>query len=824
MISRLNGNTEPDIERIGGKGCGLIRLLRTGLRVPHTWCVVADSKGDNANQDLRNLWRKLSSDNPAPRLAVRSSATAEDLDSASFAGIYETFLDICSEEALVDAVHACQTALNRSHAKAYRDQKELYSPPSIAVLIQELVPADVAGVLLTTNPRRRFADEMTIEAARGLGEAVVSGTTQPDRFILDRRTGDIRRQVSGEKGTKSCLTTSQIRRLFEAATIVESRIGPDRDLEWAFTGDRLFLLQDRPIVGLPPLEPRNVCARKFGDEYLSGYVTPLTNSLLVGWITEDYLRGLAQLSGQQDLAGMEPLRLHQGYAYLNGAYLARMFRALPQRFREEAMQDWFTPLWADRINAEPFEIGRLFKVLCSVGRDHRGSLGRNPTVMKRHCERVETQMRAKLEQDYSKLTQVQWEQQLALARELGREHFRIIRWGMGFHNPALHSALTWCLRRWAGDTDGRLYHAIIAGLENTETGKMNHTLWQLGSTARDDEILRKLMVKDNALERLRERTPNAEFWDAFDFVLARYGHRAPSRDLSQPRWGEQPDMLLGIVRAHVRSESPPPDPYETSRSLVQQRLSAEKKALSGLGRGPLGWLQRKMLRSVITQTQIYTRYRENQRHYLDFILAHVRNLVLEMGRRLTKENLLETPDDVFLLNKEELLLLARGGGQSQAMVCTIAERRKHWKVWRNRVPATYLFDGIETEGEMAEGNPTPGSEDDHHLSGCGASRGVSHGPARVVKTSVDVEQVRAGEILVARNLDPAWTGVFPLISGLVTETGGVLSHGALLAREYGIPAVMGVSEATQRFTTGVHLLVDGNQGSVTLLEGSFLER
>ena len=571
-------------------------------------------------------------------------------------------------------------------------------------------------------------------------------------------------------------------------------------------------------VDQPTLEPRNVCTRKFGDEYLSGYVTPLTHSLLVGWITEDYLRGMAQLSKQYDLVQMEPLHRHEGYTYLNGDYLARSLRAVPRRFRERAMQDWFTPLWVDRVEAEPFEIRRLLKVLLSVRRDHRGPLKRNLKVMARHCERVASQMPAKLVQDYSALSQADWENQLAEARELGREHFRVIRWGMGFHNPALHGLLTWCLRRWADDTDGEHYHAIIGGLQDTETGKMNHALWQLSSEARDHESLRKLLAEGAGLAEMRELTSLATFWTKFDGFLDRYGHRSESRDLSQPRWGEEPEMLLGLVRAHVRSDSLPPDPLETGRALVEQRLLAEERVLAGLGRGPLAWLRRSVLKWVIPRAQTLTRYRENQRHYLDYILAHVRKLVLEMGRRLTKAGALQMPEDVMFLEAEELLLLARCEKGSTVPQARITQRREHWEIWRNRVPATYLFDGVETEGEIAGDDPTPIAKDVTVFSGRGVSRGVARGPARVLETSADIQQVRAGEILVTSNLDPAWTGVFPLISGLVTETGGVLSHGAVLAREYGIPAVMGLPGATRRIATGAPLEVDGNQGRVALLE------
>lgn len=215
-----------------------------------------------------------------------------------------------------------------------------------------------------------------------------------------------------------------------------------------------------------------------------------------------------------------------------------------------------------------------------------------------------------------------------------------------------------------------------------------------------------------------------------------------------------------------------------------------------------------MLRRLFQLTQQYTRYRENQRYHLDYLLLHIRRLLLDQARRLCDAGVLVEPFEVFFLEADELEQLAREPIATGAVRARIDERRDHYERWKDRLPATFLFDDVETEGEIVEGDRPP-DERRGDTAGVGASRGRARGPVRVTRSLDELGAVKPGEILVANNIDPGWTSVFPLLAGLVTETGGMLSHGALLAREYGIPAVMGVPGATRRFPTGAVIAIDG---------------
>jgi pyruvate,water dikinase len=396
----------------------------------------------------------------------------------------------------------------------------------------------------------------------------------------------------------------------------------------------------------------------------------------------------------------------------------------------------------------------------------------------------------------------------------GQDHFRIIRFGQGQWNPLLHGLLQGLLRAWAGDANGELYQQLVSGLAGTHTAAINRAFWRLGVVARESPELRDGLLAGEAAEALRARTASASFWPAFDAFLRTHGHRSESREVSDPRWSETPDRVLIFVRAQLRSAAPPRDPGELEAESQQRRREAEARAGAAVSGGPLGALRRVLLRWVWRQTRLFTVYRENQRYHLDYLLAHVRQLLLEIGRRLTAAGVLVEPFEVFLLEAAELERQLAEPAPSAALRAAIAERSDHYRRWKDRLPATHLFDGIETEGEQAEGDPSQAPALQGDRVGLGASRGTAKARLRVVGDIASLDRIEPGEILVAENIDPAWTGVFPVLGGLITETGGLLSHGALLAREYGIPAVMGVPQATTRFVTGMQAELDGTYGSV----------
>ena len=826
MILRLTAATPLDRERIGGKACGLVRLMRAGFTVPPSWCLPAAAR-DLGVDSLAALWGQLEATGPG--LAVRSSATLEDLPGASFAGIYHTRLGVGGEADLIAAVIECWSSLTSDAARVYRRARGLAAADvGMAVVIQRMVAAEVAGVLFTANPQRPFADEIVIAASYGLGEGVVAASAGADHVVVDGR-GDIVEELVGDKASRlqataagvaaaavasplqhqRCVDRQLLAALVATARRVGERLGPRQDLEWAWAEGELQLLQQRPMVGLPPARPRQVWSRKFGDEYLSGYTTPLTQTLLLPWITDNYLGELARLMGRGDLAAMSPIRNYQGYQYMSGEYLARLLVVVPRGRRAAQSQGWFTPLGLEAIAAPAFSPWLALRTLLApLGDRRRAPMGANLRALAAHAAVVEAELAPLLLQDYSELSEREWRGQFDRAIALGREHFRIIRWGMGLYNPLLHSVVRELLARSVGAARaGEYYDALVSGLP-TRTAALNRSLWSLARAAAAHPELCELLVDGADYSAVRAETARAsEFWPRFDQFMACYGHRGGSREISEPRWRDDPATVLGLIRAQLAGSALSPEVAE--RRAVDRRIAIERElsALVASKRG--GRLRRRLWMSTVERLQAYTSYRENQRHYLDFITAHLRGLALERGRRWVASGSLAAAAEVFYLEADELLA-APSPGLSER----IARRRRHQRTFGARLPATYLFDGVETEGEICEG---PRDERRGQSAGLGVSRGIARGWARAVTSFDQLTCMRPGEVMVARNIDPGWTSVFPLLAAIVTESGGMLSHGALLAREYGIPAVMGVIGAGTSLD-GKLVEVDGSRGEVRVVE------
>ncbi|AXQ31144.1 phosphoenolpyruvate synthase [Solimonas sp. K1W22B-7] len=849
MILRLDHNSAGDIQHIGGKGMGLLRLIRAGLPVPEAWCIPAgvslqaSTRAACLADALDAWWDQAARAFPGSLWAVRSSAVAEDLEDASFAGVYQTILGVGSKAALHASVEQCWSALDDVRAQAYRSEKGIGKAGGIALILQRMLLPQAAGVMLTANPQRPFAAEIVIDAAWGLGEAVVSGKTQPDHLVLDSASGKIIEQHIGEKSVETVwhdgledlpvelarrerlsVDDAGLQALFALAQTVGKAIGPQRDLEWAIEKGQLYALQDRPITGLPSATPTNVWTRKFGDEYMSDYIMPLTRDLMLAWIGDISCREFVGLMGNTELAKQQPLRVHRGYAYYSGDFVAGMLSAWPRGMRAANTPEWFTPLWHERIRALPWKPGLALKMLGATRRDPgRSGIAENLQALARHCGNIDQRIVPRLTQDYAALPADEWCAQYQEIDQLGREHFRVIRWGMSLYNPMLHSMSQSLLRKWAADDNGDLYQAIISGLPGTRTAQINRELWDLAQLAGQDAQLLGGLRQDQGYSALRRAYPAAGFWTEFDGFLQRHGHRSSTREAAYPRWHESPAIILGFVQALLRGTAASSGPRENEERAETRRCQAEQEALTRAGGGVFGSLRRRFLAKVFRRTQEYTVYRENQRYHLDYLGRHQRQLVLEQARRLQARGVLDAVDDVFLLDGRQLLELARGAAIPAGLRECIEERRREYLSNKDRLPATYLFDDVETEGEIVEGAPLAVEAGDGSWKGFGASRGKANGPARVVTDLSQLAGVRAGDILVAANIDPGWTSVFPLIAGLITETGGILSHGAILAREYGVPTVTGLKEATRRLSTGMRVELDGASGAVSVLDDEPLQ-
>lgn len=839
MIELLAPDTDAAITEIGGKASGLVRLLAAGLDVPEAWVIPVSVSLDPTEQsvcldaELPTWWEQVSARYPDSLWAVRSSAVAEDLEGASFAGVYETKLAIGSFDALRAAVTECWNAVTHDRATAYLDNREGLEAGGIALVLQRMIRPDAAGVMLTENPLKPFADEIVIDAAYGLGEAVVSGATHPDHIVLSRESGDVLQEIVGAKevrctwGTdevvqqettpaeraQRCLSDVDLKSLHAVAGQVTERIGARRDLEWAIENGRLFVVQDRPITGLPSRTPETVWSRRFGDEYLSEYTSPLGADLMLPWITNQQMDEVAAFEKRPEFHEFTKLRRHDGYIYINGRYAEELIKAVPLSSRQGPPVTWFSGSFGEHVRAVKFEPAMLLRKLRGPSKDKgRGPLKDNLKALERHCATIDASILPKLAQDYPALSAGELKEQIEEIHALGREHFRVIRWGMAHHGPILHGLLQLLLEKWGGDTDGSAYQTIISGVPGTRTAEINVELHELGLTVRRDPALLAQLRNDTAYAVTRAQTADSPFWVGFDAFLTRHGHRCTTREVSAPRWHQEPELVLGLVAAQVQGEAELASPAVLEASATARRVAAEETVMKAAG----SRVKRRWLRKVIDNVHELTVYRENQRYHLDYLLAHMHLLLLEQGRRLTERGALPAPDDVFLLTGERFraLLDTEGPVDDPALREEIEAARAHRERHSRILPPTFIYDDVPTEGDGEDETQFEAIEG--ALVGFGASSGIASGVTRVVESASDLAKVREGDILVASNIDPGWTSVFPLLAGLVTQTGGILSHGAILAREYGTPTVTGVVGALTELPSGTQVEVNGSRGTVVI--------
>jgi pyruvate,water dikinase len=626
----------------------------------------------------------------------------------------------------------------------------------------------------------------------------------------------------------------QIQELAELGIKIEKHYKYPQDVEWAFSKGKLYPLQSRKIAGMgkpskqdyakhaPPVpnNPENIWSRQGGDEFMADYVMPLSHFFLVKWIVQYANKEMAELFGRRDLADVPVLRRHNGYIYVSGLYFRKFLQFIPRNARTMDMINWFPEAFRDKIIAEPFRIDFLLKTLGIFFKDHRVLLKKNQQALKRHILNIKKYIIPKLQQDYSGLTEAQWHREQDEVEEYAREHFRTIRYGL-LYNQTFVSILSGLLKKWCGDKDGIIYQHMISGFPETKTAEVNRNIYKLSMTAReDDNFTTVLLDQRRSYTEIREITKTHTFWQKFDAFITEHGHRCASRELAFPRWWEKPEIVIGFIRSQLQAVPPPPDPEKLEAETIRKREETERAAILKAGQGKGGWLRRKVLTWVINKNRDFMIYRENQRYFLDAVIARSRALIVEQGRRLTDAGVLKDPSEVFYLEKGEFDALLKKPHPSPQIRLKIEERRKHHEEWGNKLPALYLYDDVEVDDDPADSCRTiqpDAGEGNYVASGLPAVQGKVRAPARVVTSLEQLDQIKQGEILITINTDPGWTCVFPMLAGLVTETGGLLSHGAILARDYGIPAVMGVRGVTSAIRTGEMVTIDGLKGEIRKL-------
>jgi len=807
--------------------------------------ITASELATETAAEIRAAFRRLRT----PLVAVRSSGTAEDLPGHSFAGLYDTYLRSTDADGCIGLVKQCWASLWTERAFDYRDKNGFeHAKAAMAVVVQQLVAADAAGVIFTADPVSGSANRIVIEACWGLGEALVSGKVTPDRLVIDRDTervverfvstksvetafsptgSPVEQTVPAARADKPSISDAIALKLARQALRAEKLFGSPQDIEWALAGPNLFLLQSRPIttLGKPPgrtvgaeaksWEDRQVWSNTNSAEVLPGVLTPLVWSTVgefIGDLLGSVIGRLGISFGDNPFIGEVA-----GRAYTNLNTFTGMVRRMPFASRMNQAQMF------GGQNLKPEDRAKL-----ELGADDLPDIKVSPlkTLLKlpgfllwmsrhgpgRGREWIAASLDAYEKKPRPDLTRLS-EQELSdkaiatlLQMRVGGEGLGYALGGMMFT-----SVLYDLCKRWFNDPTGINASRLLAGTGELRSAEAGIDLWRLGRLVADSPELRETVLPAGSWTDLRPRLeitePGRDFLARWDRFLHLHGHHARGEmDMYNPRWREQPDYVLDVVRSFARAGDKA-DPEVDQRRHAEEREHL-KVALMARLRNPV---KRWVFDYVVRKAQLSASIRENVKDAAIRVFADTRALVVELGRRLAARGVFADADDIFFLRFPEIepVVSETAGNDVRARV---AERRaEHERNLALSPPAIIVgkYDPVKHKPDTVDASA--------ELKGLAVSPGIVTGPARVI-LHAGTEQVVPGEILVAPFTDPGWTPYFIPAAGIVMDQGGLLSHGSIVAREYGIPAVVNVGPATKLIKTGQLIQVDGDTGRVRILK------
>ena len=902
--------TDDSLELIGGKGRSLAKMSNAGFNVPSGFHLTADAYrafvAENNLQDqivalakpaldngwvtfepasaaiqklttsceiseaiasqLRQAYARLGSD---PAVAVRSSANAEDLPGLSFAGQQDTYLNVKGGEALLKAVRNCWASLWTAQAISYRHENDIeQGSVAMAVVVQIMVPADVAGILFTANPATGERTEMIVNASFGLGEAVVGGQVTPDTFVVDRESKNVKETMigpkeqmivsDGEQGTKltdvkvadrdqSSLSDALLNDLVEVALKVEKNYdGLPQDIEWAIVDGKISLLQSRPITNLPPppLEvewnpPEEIPAlvRRQIVENIPDPTCELFDELYIRYSLRwdrtkevsmySTLHGFAfQIMGGGGITGTK----EEWRADIRAA--REKVAASPEGMAHEKHDlDLFVSELSDEDRAE---FQKMANELNSDNLPNAVTVpeSNDPTYTAFH----KTFTNDNQHRDWRERAMPELEAATAKWAALDiagasdatlmegiRELTEAEGWywsGNGGHTfgvaKSVDDQLQCFLRENLPDhnfTSGQ----FLSGFKS-RIMQANDALFEIAKVLRADEELNLLILatpSHRLMGELEARSDTKQILKDIDTYLQKYGHQGYSLDFCEPTQQEDPSALFVTLKNMVRREDYDPKQHE------QEAHRKKEKALKEIGE-LLEGLQCWQFRYRLWFANKYYPMREESCFVLGMAWPALRPMAAELGRRMVEVGTFKQPDDVYHMYTAELeeAMKSRADNKAKPELGELAQERRELRERRKRLhpPGTCPPEASEMPGIAFKETQIKNDDSSDTLMGIPVSPGTITAEASAIMNPSEFSNMVPGSILVCPMTSPAWTQLFAHAQGLVTDIGGILGHGSIVAREYGIAAVVGTGNGTQRIKHGQLIEVDGNSGTVKLLE------
>lgn len=752
-------------------------------------------------------------------VAVRSSATAEDLPEASFAGQQETYLNIRGQTALLEAIKKCWASLWTARAIAYRIKNNIdQNTVALAIVVQEMVNAEFAGILFTANPINGRRDEMVINASWGLGEAIVGGLVSPDAILANKATGKVKTMqvaeknvitVSTKEGTREqplndarrsaqVLNDAQVAELVGIARGIESFHGRPQDIEWCHAGERFFIVQSRPITALPeapiewaPPNPKGTYMRTSAADLMPAPLSPLFSTLGIPAQVEQMQPLGKRLLNAEPVLAPDYFTSINSYAYMNAAISPRswwwiltgILPAYPRLLRR------LVPLWRDELHPE-------YRAFVAGKKD--------------------------LEPAGMPAGEIWHEiQELANAAAYYICGLMFATMGASAGSEMLFTKVYDRLARQDGDPDAP---TLLMGWDNIPM-RSEKSLYDIAMRVRQNDELAEYLLESPTTDLAAQISALLkgemagirgfpEFAQRFQAHLEMFGHIVFQLDYAEALPLDHPEMLIETIKMYLRGEGA--NPYQRQQASQEKRIQTAETIRKRL-KGFKCWAFQKTLKWAQSMAEI----REDALAEIGLAYPKLRELLRALGSRLVTAGAIQQAEDIFWLEKDEIsqCVSKLDAGQTLDGLARRVEARQAFNERIAQVtpppmmPMKERILGIKTETFIAQ---TAEAQAGNTLKGVPASAGKVTAPARILRGPQDFAQMRPGEVLVAGTTTPAWTPLFAMASAVVTDIGGPLSHGSIVAREYGIPAVMGTGVATRRIQSGQVITVDGSKGEVIL--------
>jgi pyruvate,water dikinase len=820
---------------VGGKGANLGELSHvSGLRVPAGFCVTTDAfqrimaEAPSIDDRIEQLSRQSPDDHETIRAlsaairrtiegiavpddlalairrtlaelgeegkyAVRSSATAEDLPTASFAGQHDTYLNISGPVGILRHISQCWASLFTERAVTYRLRNGVdHRKVRMAVVVQRMVSPQAAGILFTADPVTGNRKVVSVEATFGLGEALVSGLVNADVYKV--RDGEIVSMMMRQE--RPALTDAQVTRLAQLGRQIEARFGRPQDIEWCLADDDFHIVQSRPITTLFPIPPasdreNHVYVSSGHQQMMTDAMTPLGISVRQltaavqfheagGRLFVDVSRALATPAGRRSVLGLgksDPLIGDALQTIVDRGFIPSVPDAAPSQ--------------APASNAPPpLETDpAIVAELIARGQESNAKLAREIGT-KSGSELIDFILA-----DFQELKRILLEPRSFQAILAGMEP----AWWLNDH-----------LAEWIGEKN--VADTLTQSAPNNITSEMGLELLHVADVIRPHPAVVAFLEhveSEDFLNELPGIEGGAEAKEAIQAWLDKYGMRCVGEiDITRPRWSERPTTLVPLILINVRSFGTGEGQRRFEQGLEAARAK-EKEVLERLRSLPDGDRKAHEVKSMIDRLRTFVGYREYPKYFIVSRYFSYKPVLLKEAERLMRLNVIRETEDIFFLTLQELQDVVRTSAVDQDL---IRQRKEAFRDYQGLTPPRVLT----SDGEMLAGAYRRDDVPSGALVGLAVSAGTIEGRARVVFDPAKAD-LEPGDILITTYTDPSWTPLFVAIKGLVTEVGGLMTHGAVIAREYGLPAVVGVEHATRLIRDGQLIRVDGTNGHVETL-------